>query len=261
MPWFKVDDNLPFHAKVVAAGNPAMGLWVRAGAWSSQQLSEGFIPDHIVKTMGTRGEIARLVSVRLWEKLDGGYQFWQWAEDGRQPTREQVEADRKASRERQKRARERAKSQRESRRDDSVTNGVSHEAVTPAVTVPPTRPDPTRPLSTSTSVSSIGGSSVTRDSQTHPPLNCSKHPSGTLDPCGACGAAKRTRAEWDTEQTRLDKARAVDERRAENEARWQAIRHCRLCDDDGRRNGGVCDHIQRQAGALARAKASIKETA
>lgn len=31
MPWFKVDDTLALHGKVVAAGNPAMGLWVRAG--------------------------------------------------------------------------------------------------------------------------------------------------------------------------------------------------------------------------------------
>lgn len=33
MPWFQVDDQLSFHAKVIAAQNPAMGLWVRAGAW------------------------------------------------------------------------------------------------------------------------------------------------------------------------------------------------------------------------------------
>jgi len=43
MPWFKVDDTLAFHAKVVAAGNAAMGLWVRAGAHSMQQLTDGFI--------------------------------------------------------------------------------------------------------------------------------------------------------------------------------------------------------------------------
>lgn len=34
MSWFKVDDHLAFHRKTLAAGNEAMGLWVRAGSWS-----------------------------------------------------------------------------------------------------------------------------------------------------------------------------------------------------------------------------------
>ena len=54
MPWFKVDDNLAFHHKVVAAGNAAMGLWVRAGAMCAQQLTDGFVPDHMVNTLGSK---------------------------------------------------------------------------------------------------------------------------------------------------------------------------------------------------------------
>jgi hypothetical protein len=61
MPWFRVDDNLAFHAKAIAAGNAAMGLWVRAGAWAMQQLTDGEIPRHMAQQMGTRGEIKRLV--------------------------------------------------------------------------------------------------------------------------------------------------------------------------------------------------------
>ena len=41
MTWFRVDDTLAMHPKVYAAGNAAMGLWVRAGAWSMQQLTDG----------------------------------------------------------------------------------------------------------------------------------------------------------------------------------------------------------------------------
>lgn len=160
MTWFKVDDTLALHAKVVAAGNAAMGLWVRAGSWSAQQLSEGFVPDHIAKMLGSRAEIQRLVDAHLWTREEGGYQFWQWADDGRQPTKQQVEADRAANRARQKRARDRARS----RRDESVVteisngvsnakrNGVTNAAVTASVTVPPTRP-----VSTETSLRSVSG--------------------------------------------------------------------------------------------------------
>jgi hypothetical protein len=131
MTWFKVDDTLAFHAKVVAAGNAAMGLWVRSGSWCAQQLNDGRIPENIALTLGTRAEINRLVTAHLWIAKDDGYEFWQWGDDGRQPSRAQVEADRHATRERQRRARERAKSQRDTHRDDDVTNTVTNEGVTP----------------------------------------------------------------------------------------------------------------------------------
>lgn len=111
MPWFRVDDNLSVHSKTVAAGNAAMGLWVRAGSWSMQQLSDGFIPDHIVSTLGTRAQAERLITAGLWDRLPTGYAFHDW--DGRQPSRAQVEADRDAAAERQRRAREAARAKRE----------------------------------------------------------------------------------------------------------------------------------------------------
>lgn len=123
MTWFKVDDTLAFHAKVVTAGNAAMGLWVRAGSWSMQQLTDGFIPRHIAESLGTKTEIKRLVTARLWEEKDDGYLFHQWCEAGRQPSRIQVEADRHAARERQRRAREAAKFKRDSRDGHGVTDG------------------------------------------------------------------------------------------------------------------------------------------
>lgn len=110
MPWFKVDDNLPFHAKTVAAGNAAMGLWVRAGAWSMQQLTDGFIPKHIARTMGTPAEVRRLCESRLWIEKDDGYVFHEW--DQRQPSRVNVESGREDAKERQRLGRERAKAKR-----------------------------------------------------------------------------------------------------------------------------------------------------
>lgn len=131
MTWFKVDDTFPLHAKVLAAGNASVGLWVRAGAWSMQQLTDGFIPQHVARTLGTPGEAKRLVTVGLWVDAEGGYQFHQWTEVQR--TKEQVEADRHAASERQRHARDRAKSQRESRRDAGVSHGPPDQ----------TRPDQT----------------------------------------------------------------------------------------------------------------------
>lgn len=95
MPWFKVDDTLAFHSKVVIAGNAAMGLWVRAGAWSMQTLSDGFIPKQIATQIGTRTEVKRLVDAGLWIEKDEGYLFHEWNQ--RQPSRAKVLADREAN--------------------------------------------------------------------------------------------------------------------------------------------------------------------
>jgi hypothetical protein len=140
MAWFKVDDTLALHPKVLMAGNPAMGLWVRAGAWAMQQLSDGFVPMSVVRTLGTPGEAKTLVKAGLWDNAEGGYRFHEWTEVQR--TKDQVKADREAAAERQRHARERAKSQRESRRDSRESNAVSHG---PPVSRPPdqTRPDQT----------------------------------------------------------------------------------------------------------------------
>jgi hypothetical protein len=104
MVWFYVDDVLPFHERVLRAGNAAMGLWVRAGAWSSGQLTDGRIPAEVARQMGTAAEIRRLVDVGLWVSEDGGYRFHAWAEDGtgqkRQPTKAEVEEKRRKERER-----------------------------------------------------------------------------------------------------------------------------------------------------------------
>lgn len=82
MTWFKVDDDLAFHRKTVAAGNAAMGLWVRAGSWCGQQLNDGHVPHSIARRLGTKTQANALVRVGLWHAVDGGYQFHQWDSDG-----------------------------------------------------------------------------------------------------------------------------------------------------------------------------------
>jgi hypothetical protein len=106
MPWFKVDDGLHAHRKVARAGIDAMGLWVVAGSWCADQLTDGFIPDYMARKLDEDFEVhaASLVAAKLWivgEKDDEtGWWFHQWSEEGRQPTAASVNAKRGDARER-----------------------------------------------------------------------------------------------------------------------------------------------------------------
>jgi hypothetical protein len=97
VPWFKVDDHLATHAKVVKAGNPAMGLWVRAGSWAAQHLTNGHVPTHVVTMLGTTAQARLLVQAGLWLEDEGGWRFHDWF--GYQPTAEEAEVTREKRRE------------------------------------------------------------------------------------------------------------------------------------------------------------------
>lgn len=88
MTWFKVDDHLHTHPKVLEAGNSAIGLWVRAGSWSAQQLTSGFIPTKLARQYGSAKDIRTLVDTGLWLRVEGGYRFHDWSDF--QPSDEEV---------------------------------------------------------------------------------------------------------------------------------------------------------------------------
>lgn len=155
MPWFKIDDGFHCHPKALAAGNAAVGLWTRLGAYCSDQLTDGFVPDAIARSYGTRTELQRLIDVRMIDRGDhDAYGTGYWLHDylDFNPSADKVREERAAAAERQRRARERREQQegshldspdespRKSRSTSRRTFGVSHTA--------PTRPDPTRPIST-----------------------------------------------------------------------------------------------------------------
>ncbi len=50
--WFKVDDKLHDHHKANAAKKAAMGVWVLAGSWSADNLTDGFIPARVLANLG-----------------------------------------------------------------------------------------------------------------------------------------------------------------------------------------------------------------
>ena len=142
MPWFKVDDSFHSHPKVLAAGNEAVGLYVRCGSYAAQHLTDGFIPEQTVQSFGglnssrgADGTLAdALVKTKLWRRTRGGWIMPDYLDFN--PSKEAVENERRAKAERQKRWRE---GQR--RRVTNPSSDASQDAlVTPA---------PTRPLYTS----------------------------------------------------------------------------------------------------------------
>lgn len=194
MTWFKVDDKLHSHSKtrkVLAEAPAALALWVVAGSWSSDNLTDGLIPDHQLPWLipvGAEDMARQLVAARLWKRVKGGYQFHQWAADGdgtkRNPLRAEVEA------ERQKKA--------EAGRKGGLASGkVRSKSEAPAsapasrFVQPPTRPD----------LKNLGGAlgdPPTPRVDGPPPPRCPEHLEHPTDGnCGPCGDARRARNAWE----------------------------------------------------------------
>ncbi|MEV8029220.1 hypothetical protein [Cellulosimicrobium funkei] len=178
MAWFKVNDTLPMSRKVLriprARRATAMGLWVLAGAWSASELTDGHVPAFMVDEWANEQAAHDLVDVGLWDTVPDGYQFHDWHDW--QPTREDVLTKRKA--EREKKAQQRARGSANVGREDGTGRFASPQVadLSPGVSpgdnlgtpqgsprpVPqespgvspasPSRPDPTRPQKTPSSV-------------------------------------------------------------------------------------------------------------
>lgn len=171
MPWFRIDDKMYTHRKIlgisskrkiqVSERDAAVSLWVLAGLWATDNLMDGWIPDEHVETFVSghlRAEL--LVRAALWHRIadlladdssigcaecvqllssnqnvTDGYVFHDW--ENYQPTKASVVAERVAATERQRRRRAAGKGRsapRVSQRDNGVTTGVTQPDVTPPVT-------------------------------------------------------------------------------------------------------------------------------
>ncbi|MSS45305.1 hypothetical protein FYJ43_04435 [Cutibacterium sp. WCA-380-WT-3A] len=81
MSWFKVDDTFPLNPKVLACPLEALGLWVTAGAWCAQQLTDGYVPKAVLPMLrSNEANASILLQAGLWERVEGGYQFHDWNE-------------------------------------------------------------------------------------------------------------------------------------------------------------------------------------
>lgn len=129
MPWFKIDDASHSHPKFMAAGNAALGLWLRCGAYSAQHLTEGIVPGAIAALYGTEPQARKLVKVGLWhpaghdcprcpQPKQGDFVVHDFFEGGRNTTRAQHEANKKG-------AAERAAKSRANRKGSGIANESS----------------------------------------------------------------------------------------------------------------------------------------
>lgn len=212
MPLFKVDDALHSHPKAIKAGDEAIGLWTRAGAFSMAYGTDGFVPEWWVKQQ-PRGMVKakRLVDALMWHPAnrdEPGWEFHQW----RQDSKEQIEADREKARQRKQR----------SRRD--VTPDVTRDmGVTSGVTSGGSHGEPPGIPNTHTlPVETLGGKLTQPSAGDSPPPICRDHPENPEKPCWRC----KNRREW--EQTHAEQAAktAAIERR-------KIVQECPDCDDFG----------------------------
>ncbi|QKN87684.1 hypothetical protein SEA_CUMBERBATCH_42 [Streptomyces phage Cumberbatch] len=139
MTWFKVDDTAHMHPKLIKAGNAALGLWLRAGSYAAQHLTEGVIPGVVVQLYGTAPQARKLIAAGLWHEhghtcphpkckqpAPGDYYVHDFLIYN--PSRKLVEDGRAKAAERQARGRARQAEQRETRNESpSKSNSFAGE--------------------------------------------------------------------------------------------------------------------------------------
>ncbi|WP_051423027.1 hypothetical protein [Arthrobacter sp. MA-N2] len=102
MAWFNADDKMHGHPKSRAAGLEAMGLWLLAGTYCTDYLTDGSVPLWFVESWPRGKQLAaKLIKTGFWEADGEDYQFLSWAEYQR--TKKQVlEAKEKAAERKEK---------------------------------------------------------------------------------------------------------------------------------------------------------------
>lgn len=86
MAWVKIDDQAPRNAKLLKAGPAAAWMWVCGIAHCQAQMTEGFIPEIAISTIGVKGDDRSLrlaevlVECGLFDHVDGGYMVHDYLE-------------------------------------------------------------------------------------------------------------------------------------------------------------------------------------
>ncbi|MCV7358507.1 hypothetical protein [Mycolicibacterium fluoranthenivorans] len=239
MPWFNVDDGFANSKPVMRIPRryrtTAIGLWTLTGSWSAKELTDGHIPAEVVEEFGGTPKIVDLlVDSGLWERVEDGVQFSNWAKW--QKTKQQVVDFRAAEAERKRKQRERIS--RPSKQGEREMSRNGHETVPTSVPVghqresalPTPEPLPT-PSPSPNPVVTYGGEVTSADAgvNTPPPEFCPQHPEGTDAPCRACGGARQRRQAWEAEHGSAVEASAA----AAKAERKRVLADCPDCDEYG----------------------------
>lgn len=100
MTWWKADDRLPEHPKILRVGKDGLALFVRAGCYCARNLTDGFLPDAVVAALtydmdlGASGMARIMVGAGLWEAAEGGFKVHDYLDYN--PARADVLAERGA---------------------------------------------------------------------------------------------------------------------------------------------------------------------
>lgn len=116
---FSIDDAWDNCGPVARAGNAAFGVYCRCGAWAARNSTDGYVPAEIALAYGSPELASKLVSVGLWEAVDGGWSMPHYLL--RNESAEAVRVRRKAEADRKARYRERLKKGELSTRDTTRT--------------------------------------------------------------------------------------------------------------------------------------------
>lgn len=123
---------------MISLSDSAVSLWVRAGAYSCQHLTDGYISQQVLRVLhGVDEVVDELVQMELWKQVDGGWVFHDWGEF--QETSEAVKTRRERAKERMRKARAAKGSASECSREqpENVRANFARSSH---------NPDPTRPI-------------------------------------------------------------------------------------------------------------------
>lgn len=135
MAWVRFDDGFFRHPKVATAGRDARDLYMASVFYANQNLTDGFIPEGVIRMIAADAGIAShnkavkaLVSVVMWEEVEGGYQIHDYLDY--QQSAEQITVSRESNAKRQEEYRRRKR--------NATSNGVTNGTDNGPVTDPPT---------------------------------------------------------------------------------------------------------------------------
>lgn len=213
MPWFYVDDMFADSKPVMkldrSLRNEAIGLWVRCGAWSAKEETDGVVSLDTVKSFDGTPRLIRALheqaglwaesSPESWRKsrkiLFGNWEKWQ-------KTKAENEAKRKADAERQANYRRNKKGRGyvAPESDTSANAEVSHRDIDPdpygdskdMSRRESQRPDPD-PTQTQPLLVDLSGGVTSVDARVAPRPQCHEHSENYDGPCRAC----KRRRKWD----------------------------------------------------------------
>ena len=138
MAWLRIDDQFFSHPKVLAAGNEAVGLWVRLLTWSGAHLTDGFVPFHatvLFQNRALKRNLTRLVKIGLLHETEGGYcihDYLEWNPSAAQVLDDREKNAARARRHRKRNAKRNALVTRDADRTYGINSGVPSPSPSPS---------------------------------------------------------------------------------------------------------------------------------